>query len=63
MFHRKLLDSTEAKKLIDGEQKAKGKGQRVKGVGRESCLSLDHFPFTLGFIRLTIYFNETPSCR
>jgi hypothetical protein len=63
MFHRKLLDSTEAKKLIDGEQKVKGKGQRVKGVGRESCLNLDQFPFTLGFIPLTIYFNETPSCR
>jgi len=38
MFHRQLLDSTEAKKLIERNQKP-------------------------GFVRLTIYFNETPSCR
>ena len=63
MFHRKLLDSTEAKKLIDGEQRAKGKGQGVKGNEPQSGIDLDPFPFTLVCVRLTVYFDETPSCR
>jgi hypothetical protein len=58
MFHRQLLGSTEAKKLTDW--RVEGKGQRIT---KESPLSLDPFPFTLCFVRLTIYFNETPSCR
>ena len=58
MFHRQLLGSTEAKKLTGW--RAKSKGQRVT-KGRP--LNLEPFPFTLCFVRLTIYFNETPSCR
>ena len=58
MFYRQLLGSTEAKKLTGWRAKSKG-----PSVTKERSLNLDPFPFTLCFVRLTIYFNETPSCR
>jgi hypothetical protein len=61
VFHGKVLVSTEAQKLI--ERGAKGKGQGVKGKNTGKSFTLDPFPFTLAFMRLTIHINETPSCR
>jgi hypothetical protein len=61
MFHRKLLDSTETKKLIGWQTKGKRKKQGVKH--NECWFSFDPCAFSLVFVQLTAYFDETPSCR